>query len=165
MLTENGTVQDSRQWDSILFFAAGSFMLVNVVSLWVMNLSNIQMSLLWAAIPGILALTASIIGLFTLYPRISTEAPWLARGGAGFAFTAGVALSITAIWIFSIAIFVGEISEHLPGGILALAGVFIVSMAIAFICYATAFLIYGSSQGIGYLLIVPIASWGLKLVV
>ena len=89
----------------------------------------------------------------------------MARSGAGFAFTACVALSITAIWIFSIAIFVGEISEHLPGGVMALIGVFMVSMAIAFICYATAFLIYGSSQGIGYLLMVPVVSWVLMLVV
>ena len=165
MITKNGNAQKSRQWASILFFAAGSFMLVNVVSLWVMNYSNTQISLLWAAIPGIAALTASITGLLKLYPRISTEAPWLARCGAGFALTAGVALSITAIWIFSIAIFVGEISEHLPGGVMALIGVFIVSMVIAFICYAIAFLIHRTSQGIGYLLMVPVVSWGLMLVV
>jgi hypothetical protein len=165
MITENGAVQESRQWASILFFAAGSFMLVNVVSLWVMNYSNTQISLLWAAIPGIVALTASIIGLFTLYPRISSQAPWLARCGVGFALIAGASLCMAAIWIFGIEIFLGKISEHLPGGVMALIGVFMVSMAIAFICYATAFLIYGSSQGIGYLLMVPVVSWVLMLVV
>jgi hypothetical protein len=165
MITGNNAAQDSRQWDSILFFVAGSFMSVNVVSLWVMNYSNIQISLLWAAIPGIAALTASIIGFFKLYPRISSEAPRLARSGAGFALIAGAALCVAAIWIFSIAIFVGEISEHIPGGVLALTGVLIVSMVIAFICYAIAFLKNDFSQAIGYLLIVPIASWGLILVV
>jgi len=165
MRTENGAAQDSRQWDSIMFIVAGSFMSVNAVSLWVMNYSNSQISLLWVAIPGIAALTASIIGLFKLYPRISSKAPWLARSGAGFALIAGFALCLAAIWIFGIAIFVGEISEHIPGGVLALTGVFIVSMVIAFICYAIAFLKNNFSQAIGYLLIVPIASWGIMLVV
>lgn len=165
MITGNNAAQKSRQWDSILFFAAGSFMLINVVVLWIRYYSIFQLSILWAGIPGIVALAASIIGLLKLYPRISSEAPRLARSGAGFSLIAGAALSIAAIWIFGIAIFLGEISEHIPGGVLALIVVFIVSMVIAFICYAIAFLIHSSSQGIGYLLMVPIASWVLMLVV
>jgi len=62
---------------------------------------------------------------------------------------------MAAIWIFGIEIFLGKISEHNPGGVLALIGVFIVSMVIAFICYAIAFLKNNFSQAIGSLLIVP----------
>jgi len=165
MTTGNKVALNSRQWDSILFLAAGSFMLINVVVLWIRYYSMFQLSILWAAIPGIAALTASIIGLFKLYPRFSSKASRLARSGAGFALIAAVSLSIAAIWIFGIAIFTGEISQPPPGGVLAFIGAFIVSMVIAFICYSIAFLIYGYSQGIGYLLLVPVASWGLMLVI
>ena len=164
MITKKGKAPKSSQWDSILFFVAGSFMLINVIVLWIRYYSIFQLSILWAAIPGIAALTASIIGLIKLSPRISSEAPRLARSGARFALIAGAALCMAAIWIFGIAIFIGEISEPPPGGVLALIGVFIVSLVIAFICYAIAFLIYGSSQVIGYLLLVPVASWGIMLV-
>lgn len=164
MIKENIARRDSRQWDAILFFFAGSLMLVNVAMLWIRYYSDSQLSILWAAVPGITAFTASIIGLFKLYPRISSEAPWLARGGAAFALTAGAALCIAAIWIFGIAMLSGGFSGP-PNGVLALIGVFIVSMVLAFICYAVAFLIYSSSKNIGYLLMVPVASWALMLIV
>lgn len=135
-------------------------MLINVVALWIIFYSDPQLSILWAAIPGIIALTTSVIGLLKLYPRISSETLWLARSGAGFALVAGTALCIAAIWIFA-----GGISESIPNGVLALIGIFLVSMVIAFICNAVAFLIDGSSRNIGYLLIVPVASWGIMLVV
>ena len=38
-------------------------------------------------------------------------------------------------------------------------------MALAFIFNAAAFLINSSSQNIGYLLMVPVASWGLMVIV
>ena len=165
MISGNIAARNSRQWDSILFFAAGSFMLVNVIVLWIRYSSSAQLSILWAAIPGIAALTASIIGLFKLYPRISSEARLLARSGAGFALLGGAALCTAAIWIFGTAIFSGEVPEPAPSGLLALIGIFIISMVLAYICYAIAFLIYSSSKSIGYLLMVPVASWGLMLVV
>jgi len=92
MITINDNTQKSWQWDSLLFFVAGSFMLINVAALWVMNFSDIQISLLWAAIPGIVAQAASIAALFKLYPRISSGAPRLARSGAGFALIAGASV-------------------------------------------------------------------------
>ena len=165
MIIENVGTPVSRKWDSILFFSAGILMLVNVTFLWIRYYSNVQLSILWAAVPGIIAFTASIIGLLKLYPRISSETPWLARSGAGFALMAGVALGIATIWIFSIVLFSGGISEPLPSGVQALIGVFVVCMVMAFIFNATAFLVNGSSQNIGYLLMVPVASWGLMLVV
>jgi len=161
MLNEN---KISMKWDSILFFSAGILMLVNVVSLWIRYYSNFQVSILWAAVPGIIAFTASIIGLLKLYPRISSHTPWLARSGAAFALTAAAALCMAAIWI-CFAIFSGGISGSPPNGVQALIGVFIVSMVIAFICNAVAFLIDGHAKHIGYLLMVPIVSWGLILTV
>jgi hypothetical protein len=80
-----------------------------------------------------------------------------------FAIASGAALCAAAIWLFGILIFSGGFSEP-PAGVLALIGVFIVSMVIAFICYAVAFL-WSSSKNIGYLLMVPVASWGLMLIV
>lgn len=166
MINKNVGTPVSRKWDSILFFSAGILMLVNVAFLWIRYYSNVQLSILWAAVPGIFALTASIIGLLKLHPRVSsTKTPWLAHSGAGFALMAGVALSIATIWIFSIALFSGGISEPLPNGVQALIGVFLVAMVMAFIFNAAAFLINSSSRNIGYLLMVPVASWGLMFIV
>lgn len=164
MTTANKVALNSK-WDSILFLAAGSFMLINVAVLWIRYYSIFQLSILWAAIPGIVALTTSIIGLFKLYPRILPNAPRLARSGAGFALIAGGSLGIAALWIFGIAIFSGEVPQPPPSGVLALIGVFIVSMVITFVCCAIAFLLYSSSKGIGYLLMIPVASWGVMLFV
>lgn len=154
-----------KQWNSIMFFVAGGFLAINVIVLWVRLLSDLQLSVLWAAIPGIIAFAASVIGLIKLYPRISPEAPWLSRGGAGFALTASVALCAAAIWILGASVFVGGISEPPPKGILALAGIFILSMVVAFIFNAVAFLISRTSRPIGYLLLVPVASWSAMLVI
>lgn len=121
---------------------------------------------MWAAVPGILALTASIIGLLKLHRRASsTGTPWLAHVGAGFALASGGALCIATIWIFITAVFSGGISEPLPNEVLALIGAFVVSMVMAFIFNATAFLMNSSSQNIGYLLLVPVGSWGLMVIV
>lgn len=165
MPTNNNQTIKSDQLDSTLFMVAGSFMMVNVIVLWLRYLSILQLSILWAAIPGIIALTASIIALFKLYPRISFKAPRLTKCGAGFAILAGAALSIAAIWIFGTAIFTGEIPEPIPNGILGLIGVFVLSLVFAFISYALAFIFYSTSPGIGFLLIIPVASWGLILLV
>ena len=92
-----------------MFLVAGSFLMVNVLELWLRYLSIFQLSILWAAIPGIVTLTVSIIALFKLYPRISSNAPRLTKGGAGFAILAVAALSIAAVRIFGTAIFRGKI--------------------------------------------------------
>lgn len=165
MINESAGTPVPSKWDSIFFFSAGILMLVNVAFLWIRYYSNIQLSILWAAVPGIFALTASIIGLLKLHRRISsTGTPWLAHSGAGFALLAGVALCIAAIWIFGMALFPGRVSEPLPNGIQALTGIFVVSMVMAFIFNAAAFLINSSSPNIGYLLMVPVVSWGLMVV-
>lgn len=152
MTETNLEARNTKQWHSIMFFVAGGFLAINVISLWVRLLSDLQLSILWAAIPGIFAFAASVIGLLKLYPRISSEAPWLSRGGAGFALTASVALCAAAIWILAASLFAGGISESPPKGILALAGIFMVSMVVAFIFNAVAFLISRASRSIGYLL-------------
>src|SRR5688572_3770705 len=140
-------------------------MLANVMFLWIRVSSDFKLSILWAAIPGIIGFTASVFGLLKLYPRISSEKPWLARSGAGFALAAGTALFIAALWILGTSIFAGGISGSPPSAVLALIGIFIVSMVIAFICNAAAFLMVSSLRNIGYLLMVPVASWALMLIV
>lgn len=165
MTEKNLEAQNVKQWHSTMFFVAGGFLAINVFSLWVRLLSESKLSILWAAIPGIIAFAASVIGLLKLYPIISPEAPWLSRGGAGFALTASVALCAAAIWILGASVFAGGISEPPPKGILALAGIFIVSMVVAFIFNAVAFLISRASKSIGYLLLVPVTCWCVMLVV
>ena len=157
--------RNARQWGSILFFAAGGFLLIDVAFLWIRFFSDFRLSILWAAAPGIMAFAASVLGLLTLYSRISLETPLIARCGAGFALAAITALCIAAFWIIWVSIFSNGISESPPNGVLALAGIFLVSMIIAFICYAVAFLLSGSPQNIGYLLAVPVAAWSVMLVV
>lgn len=154
-----------RQWDSLLFFIAGSFLLANVSFLWIRFYSDLQLSIVWAAIPGIIGFATSIIGLFKLYPRLSSRTPWLARSGAGFALIAATALCIAAAWILFISIFAGGISGSPPNGIMALIGIFIIAMVMAFICNAVAFLMNSSLRSIGYLLMVPVASWSVMLIV
>jgi hypothetical protein len=168
MMSKTNSVRgrrNSRQWDVILFFASGSFMLINLAALWIRTYFDSGLSIMWAAIPGIIGFAASVIGLLTLYSRISSQAPRLARSGAGFALVSGAALGIAAVWIFSTSIFGSGISGSAPSGVLALIGVFIMSMVIAFICNAVAFLIGSSLRNIGFLLLVPVASWGVMLVV
>lgn len=166
MINETAGIQPSRRWDSVLFLSAGLLMLVNVALLWVRYYSTFQLSILWTAVPGILGLTASIIGLLTLRLRLSSNmTPWLARAGAGFALLAAVALCIAAIWIFSMVLFLGGLSEPTPDAVQTLIGIFVGSMVMAFALNAAAFLVNGSSQTIGYLLMVPVASWGFMLFV
>lgn len=165
MTTGNVRAKEINQWDAILFFTAAIFMLANVTFLWARFYSDFQLSILWAAIPGIIGFAASLFGLLKLYPRISSERPWLARSGTGFALAAGMALFIAALWILGTSIFAGGISGSPPSAMMALIGIFIVSMVLAFICNAVAFLMVGSLRNIGYLLMVPVASWALMLIV
>ncbi|WKD48916.1 hypothetical protein [Microbulbifer spongiae] len=154
-----------KQRSSTLFVVAGSLMLVNVVFLWIRLVSDFQLSILWAAIPAMIALATSIIGLFTLYPLIALETPWLARSGAGSALVAGVALCMAALWILGATLFGSGLSDPLAAGLMACIGVFIVAMVSAFICYAIAFLTASASGKLGFLLAVPVVSWGVILVV
>lgn len=159
MANGNAAARNSRQWDSIVFFIAGIFMLMNVIALWAIYYSDGNLHLLWAAVPGIIANLANVVGLFLLYPRISSKTPRLARSGAGFALIAGAAVSIAAIWLFGHVLFTGGFPVPTPNGVLALIAIFLLSLIVAFFCNAVAFLIDGSLRSIGYLLLVPVASW------
>lgn len=140
-------------------------MSLNVVALWIKYLSGHSISILWAAIPGIVAFVASVMGLIKLYPRISSSAPWLARGGVGFALLAAASLCIAALWILGEVIIAGGVSEPPPSGILGLIGIFIVAMVIAFIGNAFGFILGGELKSVGYLLMVPVVCWATMLVV
>lgn len=165
MVKDSAAVRSSTRWDSIWFFAAGIFMFVNVVALWVRFYSEFRLSIAWAAVPGIIGLAASVIGLFKLYPHVASRKPLLARCGAGFCLVAGSALCMAAIWVFAASVFGNGISVPPPNGVLALIGIFIVSMVIAFILNAVAFLVDDPSRSLGYLLLAPVGLWGVMLVV
>ena len=67
-------------------------MLINTMFLWIRFYSDYQLSILWAAIPAIIGLEASVFGLLKLYPRVSSNAPLVAKSGAGFALLACTSL-------------------------------------------------------------------------
>lgn len=166
-MTKNSayTGRTSSRWAAGIFFMAGSAMLVNVIFLWVRFYTDFRLSILWAAIPGIVAFVASIIGLITLYPRLTDQAPWLARGGFGLAMVASAAICIASLWLMGAFLLGAGIPEPLPVGFLALTGIFLMAMVLSFICTAAACLIDDSSRIVGYLLTVPVALWGIMLVV
>lgn len=159
------TLSNLRGWDAHFFIVAGSFMLINTAFLWIRYYSNFQLSILWAAIPAIIGLASGVLGLFKLYPRASVFAPLLAKSGAAFALLAGASLGLAAIWIFAVSVFAGGIPEPAPQGILGLIAVFMLAMVLAFLTNAIAFLLPTNQRKIGYLLTVPLAMWGLMLVV
>jgi len=155
----------SKQPDVILFLIAGSFMLINTAFLWVRHFSGYTLSILWPAIPAIIAFSVCVFGLFKLYHRISPKAPKLAKSGALLALVASCALGIAAIWIFRASVFGDGVPTPLPTGLGALVGLFIVAMVLAFLNNAVACLMDKGLRNLGYLLIVPVAMWTLMLVV
>ncbi|CAH9050264.1 hypothetical protein PSECIP111854_00494 [Pseudoalteromonas sp. CIP111854] len=153
------------QWDAKLFLIAGVFMLVNTACLWIRAYSDYQLSILWAAVPAITALSASIFALLKLYKRVAPQAPKLALSGAGFALIAGAALVLAAVWIFITSVFGSGISDSPQLGLSLLTGVFMVAMVIAFLCYGIACLLVKNMSRLGYLLFAPVASWTVMLLV
>jgi hypothetical protein len=153
------------RWDSRFFIIAGSFMLINTAFLWIRFYSNYQLSILWAAIPAIIALASGVFGLLKLYTRASVNAPLMAKSGAGFALLACGSLSLAAIWIFSVSVFGEGMPEQQPQWFLVLIAIFMVAMVLAFFSNAIAFLLHSAQRKVGYLLTVPLAMWTLMLVV
>ena len=166
MKIETMTISDSKTgWESRLFVIAGSFMLINTLMLWVRMLSGYQLSILWAAIPAIIALATSVVGLLKLYPRIATQAPMMAKAGAGFALLACVSLGTAAAWIFVSSVFGDGMPAQRSQWFLLLIEIFMSAMVFAFLCNAVAFIRRGSQQKLGYLLSVPLLMWLIMLVV
>lgn len=153
------------RWDSRLFLIAGSFMLLNTVLLWVRLYSNYQLSILWAAIPAIIALASAVLGLLKLYPRTSAASPRMAKIGAVFALLATASLSVAAFWILVAAIVGGGFPEPAPPAFLLLVAAFMIAMVLAFITNTFVFLWRSSHRKIGYLLSVPVTMWALMLLV
>jgi hypothetical protein len=159
------SIRNFSRWDSRFFIIAGSFMLINTAFLWLRFYSNYQLSILWAAIPAIIALAFGVFGLLKLYPLASNNPPLMAKSGAGFAVLACGSLSLAAIWIFSASVFGEGIPEPTPQGLLVLIAIFMITMVLAFFSNAIAFLIHSAQRKIGYLLTVPVAMWAIMLVV
>ena len=159
------SISNYSRWESRLFIIAGSFMLINTALLWIRYYSNFQLSILWAAIPAIMGLASGVIGLIKLYPRASANAPLMAKAGAGFALLAGTSLSLATIWIFAVSVFGEGMPDPAPQWVLGLIVIFMIAMVLAFFSNAMAFLRHSDQRNIGYLLTVPLAMWGIMLVV
>ena len=159
---ENLTISTSNvsRWDSRFFIIAGCFMLINTLLLWSRHYSNYQLSILWPAIPAITGLASSVFGLLKLYPRVSFDAPLIAKSGAGFALLALASLSSVALWIFVVSVFGEGMQEQQSQWLLVLIAIFMVAMILAFFTNAIAFLRFSTQQKVGYLLTVPISDVG-----
>ncbi|MEC4090270.1 hypothetical protein [Pseudoalteromonas rubra] len=149
-------------WDARFFLIAGGFMLINTLCLWARHFSGYQLSILWPAIPAIIGLASSVLGLYKLHPRIVSQAPKLAKWGAGFALAALLALSIGACWVIASAV-LGDTARG--AGMQALIGLFMVAMVGAFICNALVCLRDSASRTLGTALSVPVVCWSLMLLV
>ncbi|MCG7547838.1 hypothetical protein [Pseudoalteromonas sp. Of7M-16] len=164
-MSANKMTKCTTNWDTKLFLIAGVFMLVNTVCLWLRHFSGYQMSLLWAAVPAIIGLAASVLGILKLYPRVSIQAPLYARGGAYFAYGSSASLLIAAIWIFISSVFGEGISDSRSFGFSLLIGSFMICMVLSFIFNAAAFLVNRVTRSIGLLLLIPVTCWGAMLAV
>ncbi|MCG7536102.1 hypothetical protein [Pseudoalteromonas sp. OOF1S-7] len=156
------TDHTTKQWDARFFLMAGGCMLINTLCLWARHFSGYQLSILWPAIPAIIGLGASVLGLYALYPRIVLHTPRLAKWGAGFALSSLVALSIGACWVIASAL-LGDATRGV--GMQALIGVFMIAMVGAFICNAIACLRDPASRALGLALSIPVVCWSLMLLV
>lgn len=153
------------QWGSKIFVIAASFMLINTILLWGRYYSPLKLSILWAAIPAIIALAFGVVGLFMLYQRASGIAPKTAKIGLGFAALACAALGVTTLWIVSVSVFGAGLPQPVPQGLLLLIVVFMLSVVLAFSSNAVLFLLQRETPQIGYLLAVPVVMWATMLVV
>ncbi len=140
-------------------------MLINTALLWIRLYSGYQLSILWPAVPAILALAFSVFGLLKLYSRAAINAPQLAKAGAGFALLASMSLGIAAIWIFSLTVFGEGMPQPAPQGLLMLIAIFMIAMVLAFSINTFAFIRDATQRKVGYLLMVPVAMWATMLVV
>ncbi|WP_100643636.1 hypothetical protein [Alteromonas facilis] len=156
---------EASRWGSRLFIIAGFFMLLNTALLWIRLYSEQQMSILWPAIPAITAFTFSVLGLLKLYSRISSHVPLFAMGGAGFALLSCLSLGLAVVWILYMSVVGGGMPEQQPVGFLLLIATFMVSMILSFLSNAIAFLKHQSQRKVGLLLTVPVAMWGIMLLV
>lgn len=149
------------QWSPVLFFAAGGLLLVQVFMIGLLRYNIASFSDLWIAPPAIAALAASLAGLITLYPQIWGHAPRTARAGTGFAITAGTLLCLAVLWIMGGTLLGG--APEPPMGVIA---AFMIAFVLSLILTAAASLQSGGSmRRVGYLLLVPVISWGMILVV
>jgi hypothetical protein len=153
------------KWSPALFFAAGGLLGVQVLMIGFLRYNIASFSDLWIAPPAIAALVAGIIGLIGLYPRTAGQAPRLACAGAASAIAAGIILCVAATWLIGSAL-LGGITQPPPAGFLALIAAFMLAFILAFILSSAASLrADGSLRTVGYLLLVPVISWGMILVV
>jgi hypothetical protein len=152
-------------WSSRLFIVAGVSMLINVILLWVRRLSDYELSILWPAIPSLIALACAVFGLLNLYKQASFNTPFIAKVGAFFSILACTVLGIAAIWLIANLVFFKENGEQLPQWFFGLIAVFMISMILAFLSNAVAFLQHTHSRNIGLLLSIPLAMWLIMLLI
>lgn len=158
-------IRNFNNWEARLFAVAGGLMFINSIMLWVRRYLDYELSILWAAIPAILAFVCAVIGLFKLYPRVSSSSPKTAKAGVTFAALACLSLFIATISIFMMSVFGEGIPQPAPQGLLLLIGLFMITMICSFLFNAIAFLRDNVQRKIGLLLTVPLLMWALMLIV
>jgi hypothetical protein len=145
------------------FIAAGSLMLIQVLVIGLRRHGFASLSEFWAALSGIAAIIVSIVGLVALYPRFTGRSRRLALVGVGAALGAGVTLCAAAAWLAGSAARDGRVPQPLPGGLLAVIAGFMIAYVLGFVLNAAAGLRSQGMRRIGWLLLVPVASWSIIL--
>lgn len=145
------------------FLGAGFLMLMQVLVVGLRRNGFDSLSELWAALPGIAAIIASIVGLVALYPRFGGRCRRLALAGVGAALGAGAILCVAALWLAGAAAQGGGVPQPLPGGLLAAIAGFMIVYVLGFVLNAVAGLRSGGMRRIGGLLLVPVAAWSVIL--
>jgi hypothetical protein len=125
--------QISGRFGRAAFIAAGSLMLCQVLVVGLRRHGMASLSELWAALPAIAAIIASIVGLVALYPRFNGRSRRLALAGVGAALGAGAILCAAATWLASIAVLQGGVPQPLPGGLLAAIAGFMIAYVLGFV--------------------------------
>lgn len=148
-------------WGSRLFIVAGISMLINVILLWLRRLSDYELSILWPAIPSLIALTCAVFGLLNLYKQASINTPIIAKVGAFFSILACSALGVAAIWLTLFK----ENGEQLPQWFFGIIAAFMISIILAFLSNAVAFLQHTLARNIGLLLSIPLSMWLIMLLI
>lgn len=159
-----GIVDRSGALGPPLFISAGLLMFVQVLVIGLRKYGLAVVPEWWAAPPAIAAVIASILGLLTLYPRISGHAGRLAIASVCAGVVSGVLLLAAATWLLFAGITTGSVSP-LPQVLQAAIALFMMTFVTAFLLSAAACLKTGTMRGIGLLLLVPVVSWCLILVI
>jgi hypothetical protein len=138
------------------FAIAGLFLLAQVLFIGLRKFGIGSFSELWAAVSGLTAIIASLIGLSGLYPRLSPSSPRLAKAALALIVIAGLLMCVALVLLLSVD---RGTSGSMPPAVLGIIGGFLISYVLAFALGAYCSVRSGT-YAVAALLSVPAICWG-----